>query len=429
MECKYHSGQEADLICMECGQPYCRECVKESREAHYCPDCHRASVERLAAQMGGRKEPKPVKVKEPKPPKEEKVPKEKKLRKPAEVPMGPTLADLSVPPPVQPAPPPPSLTPAEKAEFWGDKPSAVPPAPPTVLPSATAPPPPPAAPPARAKQPRPAQAPPARPAEPLHVEGLPPPIVPVGKPASRATRKPVVKRPVLSTEEREAVVMASEGFPTAGGKKTVDVAPAEPGAAEEELVPRTRRTHTKEERRIKKRREPANLPVAMQVPMDYDGEVTADPRYLRAILWALGAGLVLAGAYTGITFWLHKDYGIFAVIIGFAVGLAMVFGSGRHFSWKLGLIAVAISLFWVSVARVAYGMLDVRFNDILPLKLGIGTLFKDSLTSFGHQFGTLWLLFFILTAAAAFLISFRPWPVRLQMAGTESGQHVARKSA
>ena len=429
MECKYHSGQEADLICLECGQPYCRECVKETRDANTCPDCHRASVERLAAQMGGRKEPKPVKVKEPKPPKEPKAPKEKKLRKPAEVPLGPTLADLSIPPPVQPAPPPPSLTPAEKAEFWGDKPSAVPLTPPTVVPPVSAPPPPPPpAPPVRAKQQSPAQAPPARPAEPLHVEGLPPPIVPVGKPASGATRKPVVKRPVMSKEEREAAVMAAEGFPTAVGKKTEDVAPAVPGAEEEELVPTTRRRRSQEERRIKRRREPTNLPVAMQVPMDYDGEVTTDPRYLRAILWSLGVGLILAGAYAGITFWMHKDYGIFAVIIGFAVGLAMVFGSGRHFSWKLGLIAAAISLFWVSVARVAYGMLDVRFNDILPLKLGIWTLFKDSLTSFAHQFGTLWLLFFILTAAAAFLISFRPWPVRLQLAGTESA-HAAHKSA
>jgi len=430
LECKYHSGQEADLICMQCGQPYCRECVKETREAHCCPDCHRASVERLAAQMGGRKEAKPVK--EPKPPKEPKEPKEKKLRKPAEVPLGPTLEDLSIPPPQQPAPPPPSLSPAEKAEFWGDKPSAAPAPPPLVVPPAvTSPPPPPAAPPARPRQQRPVQAAPGKPVQPLNVEGLPPPIVPVEAPGAGGKRKSVVKRPLMSKEEREAAVMASEGFPTAppaGRGKKEEAAPGEPVAGEEELVPKTRRVRTKQERGIKKRREPANIPVAMQVPMDYDGEVTSDPTYFKAVLFAMGVGLVLAGAYAGVAFWLHKDLGIFGWVIGFAVGLMVVLGSGRHFSWRLGVIAAAIALFWISIARIAYGMLDVRFNDILPLKLGIWQLFTDSFNNFGKQFASLWLLFFIITGLVAFLVAFRPPPIKLQLAGTETGR-VARKSA
>jgi hypothetical protein len=170
------------------------------------------------------------------------------------------------------------------------------------------------------------------------------------------------------------------------------------------------------------------MPVAMQVPMDYDGEVTSDPSYLKAVLFGLGVGLVLAAAYAGLAFWIHKDLGIFGWVIGFAVGIMVVLGSGRHYNWKLGLIAAAISLFWVSAARIGYGMLDVRFNDILPLKLGIWPLFRESLSTFGSQFVTLWLLFFIITGVVAFLVAFRPPPIRLQFAGTDAGR-VARKGA
>lgn len=257
--------------------------------------------------------------------------------------------------------------------------------------------------------------PPPKPVEPMHVEGLPPPIVPVERPAAPGASKPVVKRAILSKEDREKAVMAAEGFPLGA-----------PAAEGEELVPSSRRERRVRERR--RRKEPANLPVAMQVPMDYDGEVTTDPSYLKAILYGMGVGLVLAAAYAGLAFWIHKDIGIFGWVIGFAVGLMIVLGSGRHFSWKLGLIAAAISLFWVSAARIAYGMLDVRFNDILPLKLGIWTLFRDSLTTYWTQFATLWLLFFIITGLVAFLVAFRPPPIKLQFAGPDTGR-VARRGA
>jgi len=438
LECKYHSGQEADLVCMQCGQPYCRECVKETRESHCCPDCHRASVERLAAQMGGRKEPKPVKVKEPKPPKvkepkvaKEKPPKDdKKLRKPAEVLLPPTMSDLKPPaPPV--APPASSLTPDEKAAFWGDSQK-------------------PAAPQAAAQAPgavpqAPSKAPagaPGRPDELMRVEGLPPPLpkaqqaspvgAPLGPPPSKG--EPVKKRPIPTPEAREQAVMTAEGFPT-GGRKSKKAAAAEAAedvaavtvaaAAGEDVlgIPRSRR-----ERKRAHRIDTANLPVAMQVPEDYDGEVTTKPTYFKAILLAMGVGLVGAGAYAGIAWWLHKDLGIFGWVLGFGVGVAISFGSGRHYSWKLGLIAAAISMFWVSVGRIGYYMLDVRFNNILPLKLGIWPLFRESLTTYGNQFLSLWLLFFIMSGAVAFLVAFRPPPIKLQLSG-EPQRRVAGKGA
>lgn len=441
MECKYHSGQEADLVCLQCGQPYCRECVKETRESHYCPDCHRASVERLAAQMGGRKEPKPVKepkpprVKEPKVAKEKPVKEDKKLRKPAEVPLPPTLSDLG-PPLAPPAPPPPSsLSPQEKAAFWGEsekpaarQPAAVSQAPP-VVPQA-----PPQAPPPAAK----------KLAEPMRVDGLPPPLpkaqqaapvtppgTPLGPPPG--ADGPAKKRSIPTPEAREQAVLTAEGFPTGGRQRkkeaakapateAVDAAAA--GDGEDVLeIPRKRR-----ERKRQRRIDTANLPVAMQVPEDYDGEVTTSPTYFKAILIAMGVGLVGAAAYAGIAWLLHKDLGIFGWVIGFAVGVAIAFGSGRHYSWKLGLIAAGIAMFWVSVARIGYFMLDVRFNNILPLKLGIWPLFRESFTTYGNQFVSLWLLFFIITGAVAFLVAFRPPPVRLQLSG-DALSHMAGKRA
>jgi len=231
----------------------------------------------------------------------------------------------------------------------------------------------------------------------------------------------------MSTEDREAAVMASEGFPTAPAAvrpRKEEAAPAEVVAEEEVFIPTTR----KHERRIRRRREPTSVPVAMQVPMDYDGETTSDARYGRAVLYAMVVGLILAAAYAGLAYWLHQDRGLFGWVIGFAVGIAVVFGSGRHFSWKLGLIAAGIALFWICIARIGFGMLDVKFNGIMHLPIGYWQLFKDSSTSLGKQFGTIWLLFFLISGAVAFLVSFRPWPIKLQVSGVETGR-VARKSA
>jgi len=446
LECKWHSGTEADLVCLECGQPYCRECVKETREAHYCPDCHHKSVERLAAQMGGRKEvkePKPPKVKEPKvakekPPKEKKE--DKRLRKPAEVPLPPTLDDLAAPRPPAPEPPPPSsLSPEEKAAFWGDtKPAAddkVEPfvmteAPPTVAPQA-----PPAAPPV-APPSKPAAAPPAaKPAQPMHVQGMPPPLSKADKPVAAAPLgglpdapppgPPVKKRPILSKEAREEAVMTAEGFPSSRKERKARGAAVADGA-EEELVPQSRIEHR---RLARKESRAANLPVAMQVPEDYDGEVTNDPSYIKAALIGMGIGLVGAAAYAGLAWWIHKDLGIIGWVVGFGVGLGVVLGSGRHYSWKLGLMAALIAMFWVSAARIGYSMLDVKWNGIITLPIGTWQLFRESLTTFWNNFLSWWLAFFLISGAVAFLVAFRPPPVKLQLSSGETQRRVAGKGA
>lgn len=445
MECKWHSGTEADLVCLKCGQPYCRECVKETREAHYCPDCHRASVDRLAAQMGGRKEVKPPKVKEPKPPKEPRPPKEKpakddkKLRKPAEREMGPRLDDLGAPPPPPIERPEPSLTPEERAAFWGDggKDEAV--APFTRVESAAPQPQPPAAPP-RA---------PSKPTGPVQVKGMPPPLDAQATPAEPAPLGPppgarvVKKRPLPSKEDREAAVMAAEGFPSqerarrgerqsgkAAAVAAVPVGAAVDGVAEgaDVIVPKGRFERMRDKRRDRKA---MNLPVAMQIPDDYDGEVTSEATYLKAVLFGLGAGLILGAAFAALAWLVHKDLGIFGWVIGFAVGLAVAYGSGWHFNWKLGLIAAGITMFCVSIQRIGYFMLDVRFNKILPIKLGIWPLFRESFTTYYQSFWSLWLLFFLLSALVAFLVAFRPPPIRLQLAddrGSPRGR-VARGKA
>jgi hypothetical protein len=279
----------------------------------------------------------------------------------------------------------------------------------------------------------------------MRVEGMPPPLAqprkaaapgaPLSAPPSGG--EPVKKRPLPKPEDREQAVMTAEGFPTADRKgrkaKAPSAAKAEVaagaaavavGAGEDALeVPRRRR-----DRKRQSRIDTANLPVAMQVPEDYDGEVTTNPTYFKAILLALGVGLVGAGAYAGIAWWLHKDLGIFGWVLGFAVGVAIAFGSGRHYSWKLGLIAAGIAMFWVSVGRIGYFMLDVRFNNILPLKLSIWHLFTESLTTYGNQFLSLWLAFFLITGVVAFLVAFRPPPVRLQVS-SPAQRRVAGKGA
>jgi hypothetical protein len=441
LECKWHSGQEADLVCLKCGQPYCRECVKETREAHYCPDCHQASVQRLAMQMGGRspkvKEPKPVKAKEPKVAKEKPVkePKEsRKLRKPADKPMGPTLDDLAVAPPPPVEPPAPSLTPEERAAFWSDSQTQEKVAPFTPVQQAPPTPPQPRAPAQQTAAPRPA--------EPMRVEGMPPPLVdPTRKVTAPPVAEPLVppdapppasrKRPVPKKEEREAAVMAAEGFPTTdalekggkyrGAKAANEVMSATDGtvAAEETLVPESRLDRRRSRRRQSRA---ASLPVAMQVPEDYDGEVTTKPSYIKAILFGMGAGLITSAAFAGLAWAVHKDLGIFGWIIGLCVGVAVAFGSGRHFNWKLGLIAAVIAMFWVSIERIGYFMLDVRFNSILRIPYGIWQLFRMSFTTYYQSFTSIWLLFFILSGAVAFLVAFRPPPIRMQLASSPPHQ-------
>jgi hypothetical protein len=170
----------------------------------------------------------------------------------------------------------------------------------------------------------------------------------------------------------------------------------------------------------KEERPRREIPIALQMPDEYHGMLTESPSYLKAVLWGLLAGAVGAGVYAVLAWWLHREYGIIGWLIGVAVGLAMVFGSGRHFSWKLGLIAAGISMFFLCVGRILVYMLDVWFPDIINLPVETMDNFSHALTQFVKQLPTTWLVFLFITGAVAFLVSFRPWPIRLQTPGTSS---------
>lgn len=377
MECKVHPGQEADLTCLKCGQPFCRECVKETREPNYCPDCHKGEVERLAGQMGLRKEEKPPKVKkekEPKPPKPVKEPalkKEKKekeekktLRRPLEKPSAPPAPVLKQQ--AEPVKPPSSMSEEEKAKFWGRE-----------------------------------------------DESEPMPVIPATK-----------KRAIPSEGDREKAVMASEGFPTGERAK------AKPAEKDEAL-------DLPESRMARRRKRRGDRLVAMQLPEDYDGEVTNDPSYLKAVLWGLLIGFIGSAIFAGIAWWRPSGVsGIFGWFIGLAVGVAVVIGSGRHFNWKLGLIACAIALVMLAVGQILANVLFHFFpTDMYKFFWGFqsaGSKLTESVTSFPSQFTyKLWWLIFALSGATAFLVSFRPWGLRINVSRSPapSGRDASRRRA
>lgn len=374
----------ASCTCMKCGQRFCRECVKKARTSHYCPDCQKAEIDRLASQICGEKAR----------PKKEPVAREKKLKKPVEKPVGPPV------PVSRPAAPPepevePSVSPEEKAAFWGGK-----------------------------KQPRRAARRLGREtAAPLKTEGLPPPMQapPVSGGAAHAPQvpekvPPVVpetkKRRLMPEAERRESVMAQEGFPMAE-------------EAEEEAAPRKVKSP-----RVKRVRRPRReAPVAMQMPDEYDGELTPEPSYLKAVLWALLAGAIGAGAYAGFAWWRHREFGIFGWVIGAAVGLAVVFGSGRHFSWQLGLVAAAIAMFFVSAGRILVYMMSIWFPDVIKLPVPTMENFNQAINQYVRQFPTTWLVFLLVAGLVAFLLSFRPWPIKLQASGEAGSGRVAKRRA
>lgn len=370
MECKRHPGQEASFTCMNCGQSFCRQCVQETRQSHYCPDCHQAEVERFASKLAPQ-EPKAKPKKEKKQKKKEKV-KKKQLKKPAEQPVAEVKEAAAAPPP-----PPPGISSREKEEFWGD-----------------------------IKEPR-------REAE-RDLEGG---YQPSEEPDAGIAGGPALvpegeKRRVLPSEERQKVVMVSEGFPTGPVDK-------------DKQVPEGKGKHAA----VKERHLPGEEHISMQVPMDYDGEVTKNPSYIKGALWGLLAGVLGAAAYAGLAWWLHWDRGIFGWVIGFAVGVAVAFGSGRHFNWKLGLIAAAIAMFFVSAGRIVYYVLDVKFNDFIHLPLGYGRLFNEAMIKYYHEFLSLWLVFFLIAGLVAFIIAFRPPPIRLQLSSPPPARRPARRGA
>jgi hypothetical protein len=215
------------------------------------------------------------------------------------------------------------------------------------------------------------------------------------------------KKRIVPEGVREKAVMTAEGFPTTE-------------AAESEESPRRERASHKV---------PGAGVMAMQVPEDYDGETTSAPRYLKAVLVAFGLSIVLAGAYAGFEWWRHSGRWIFGWFIGFIIGVVVVLASGRHFNWKLGLIATGFAWFSLCLGQLTFSILDVRFNEILPIKLGFFSLLDNGVRTLGSSFLTMWVVLFVITGAVAFLVSFRPWPIRLQLQGPPAPRKVARRGA
>jgi hypothetical protein len=510
MECKYHPGHEADLTCIQCGQQFCRECVREKKATHYCPECHQAELDRFSQKLGiteaapkVKKEKAPKqKVSKEKPPEEAAPPpvvKEKKsrqLKKPQETPSAvPPLASAEM---AAPPPPAPSITPEEKADFWGDiqepkrrrrgreqqlppppsfepvpveeehaspdvaafEQAAPPPAPPTPpvqqpvtpepvqqTPVMPAPAPAPVAPePVRAAPVRPEpvvrQPVPPAPVERPPLQAPPLPAAPVTRqrapiepskteePLTADTMIPLTRpegsHSIQKPREREKAVMTAEGFPMGGGSAAEQQVMTEEGEDEEVF---DRRIKRKKSRGPKSKAGDSLL--AMQIPDEYNGEVTVHPAYLKALLWGLLAGLISSGAYTAVAWWRHGEQGILGFLIGLAVGVTVVFASGRHFNWKLGLMSALIAVFFLSAGRIFLYMLGIWF-PWLGLHLGISNVknLNYSFTMFMREFPTLkWLLIFSITGVVAFLVSFRPWPIKMQMSNRAPSTGVAKRRA
>jgi len=71
---------------------------------------------------------------------------------------------------------------------------------------------------------------------------------------------------------------------------------------------------------------------------------TSDPDMLTALLYGLVAGAVGAAIWYAIVVVTNYEVGIVAVLIGWLVGQAIVFGSGRKRGLKLQLLSVLITL-------------------------------------------------------------------------------------
>lgn len=429
MDCKWHPGHEADLTCMQCSRRFCRDCVKESKATHYCPDCHQAELDRFATALD--RAAQPPKPKKENAPGEKKKDDRKHLKKPKEFPSGP-------PPPIPAvAPPPPepvaTITPEEKADFWGDmseprhsrkrgRAQPVPP-PPSFEPvpveePAGARPLEPVAPPAPVAPPdlepvRSEAGAPAPGAPPAQVDGRQRPVtadvmVPLARQKDR--------RRIPGPEERERAILMAEGFPAGPREREGDTEDIFKGRMA---------------RRKKRRSGSGDGLVAMQVPDDYDGELTVHPSYIKAVLWGLLAGFIGAGVYAAVAWWRHGEQGILGWLIGLVVGLTVVFASGRHFNWKLGLIALGIAVLFLSAGRVFIYMLTIWFPS-LPIDLPFSNMhnLSESFTQFLKQFPTLkWLMVFCITGGVAFLVSFRPWPIKIQTSSQAPPERVARRRA
>lgn len=204
------------------------------------------------------------------------------------------------------------------------------------------------------------------------------------------------------------------------------IVPAAGAPVKDEYAPRLGISGARKEK--KAQRVAAGRPVAMQYPEEYDGAVTTSPSYIKAAFFGLLTGILLAGAYAGFEWWRHSGRWIFGWVIGFAVGVVIVFASGRHFNWKLGVAAAVISWASLCVGQIAFSILDVRFNSIIPLKLPFMTLLNHAAHELADSFTSPWVILFIITGAVAFLVSFRPWPIKFQISASDRSGSVQSPS-
>jgi hypothetical protein len=327
----------------------------------------------------------------PKTPKEQEPPKEKKRRL--------RRSDEGY----DEAPEPPSLTSEERAAFWGDieKPRR------------------------KARQAGTVAPLPGQP-EKAPVQPGPAPETAQAASAAQAARRPVDEAASKDEVTGDVEEAAGKAAPAPMGKvppSKVDtgvetqekVIPPDEIEVKDHFAPRLpkRGAHRREK---PSKKTPA---VALQTPEEYDGEVTQYPSYLKAVLFGLLAGLLLAMAYAGFEWWRHSGRWILGWIVGFVVGIVVVFASGRHFNWKLGLMSALITWFSLCIGQIVFSMLDVRFNNVFPLKLPFPTLLRQAVTELGNSLGSLWLIMFIVAGVVAFLVSFRPWPVRFEVSPSE----------
>lgn len=406
MDCQWHQDNQTAFICMKCGREFCRACLVETNNMHYCPDCNREQVERLASQMRARTE-KPVAGRGG-----------QKRRKGERTTVFPAGVPRAAPGPESSAPPAPGPV-VDREETW-----IVPEVPAVLSPTQAAGS---AACAAPDISPEPGPAPEAGP-EPGEARGS-------RRTKPKKLRAPRARRSTLAapeqsvTEPAESLLSPEEraafwGESKAGGVTRAEPLPAAGEPAGDEYAPRMAGAASRGRRR---KRGGVSSPVAMQTPDEYGGELTASPAYLKAVLFGLLAGLLLAAGYAGFEWWKHSGRWIFGWVLGFGVGLVVVLASGRHFNWKLGLVSAAIAWASLALGQLAFAMLDVRYNSILPIKLPFMTLLEQASRELLKAFASPWAVMFAITGLVAFLMSFRPWPVRLQLSGRPEAGGLARR--